>query len=529
MPGKQMPGADTRSPAKVYLVGAGPGDPGLLTLRGADCLRRADVVLYDYLVNPQIVSLAPPSAERICLGQHGRSRLWTQDEINSRLIDCVSQGRTVVRLKNGDPAVFARAAEETSALIAARIPFEIIPGITAGLAAASCAGIPITHRQRASAVALVTGHEDDQKVLTTLDYVSLARFPGTLIFYMGVTAAPIWSTALMAAGKPPDTPVALVRRCSLPDQKTVFCTLGDVDTRIRDEQLRPPAVVMVGSVATPTSAANWFEGRPLSGRRILVTRAAHQASELVGQLQELGADTVVQPAIEIAPPLDWEPVDRALAQLPQFDWLVFSSANGVRYLLDRLLAGERDLRALGTVRLAAMGPGTAEELARYRLRADLQPDTYRAEALAAALARNAQGKKFLLARANRGREVLASELEAAGGIVQQIVVYRSLDCTHADSHLVESLAASQIDYVTVTSSAIALALHRLLGRQLSNTRLVSISPVTSQALREVGLPVAVEATDFTMRGIIDAILRDVNADRSADRPDPAAGSSDCRP
>ena len=345
----------------VYLVGGGPGDPGLITLRGCQCLARADVVLYDYLVNPQVLVHANPRAELVCLGRHGRDRILPQEEINARLVAHARAGRTVVRLKGGDPIVFARAAEEIGALEQAGVPYEIVPGITAALAVGSYAGIPLTRGDAASAVALVTGHERDDKT-TGLDYAALAAFPGTLVFYMGVTTAEHWAGRLIAAGKPADTPAAIVRRCSLADQQTIVCTLGTVADEIRTRRLRPPALVIVGTVATLASGHNWFVERPLFGRRVLVTRAAHQASELASALSDLGADVLVQPAIEIAPPADWAPVDAALARIDEFDWIVFSSANGVRSLLDRLL-GERDLRALHQVKLAAIGPGSAEELA----------------------------------------------------------------------------------------------------------------------------------------------------------------------
>jgi uroporphyrinogen III methyltransferase/synthase len=327
----------------------------------------------------------------------------------------------------------------------------------------------------------------------------------------------------VAAGKPPSTPVAIIRRCTLPDQTRIDCTLGEVADQIREQRVRPPAVVIVGEVAGLAAARSWFDTRPLFGKRIMVTRAVGQASQLAERLEELGADVVLQPAIEIGPPADWRPVDEALDRLAEFDWLVFSSSNGVRYLLDRLGTNGRDLRSLGGIRLAAIGPGTSQELSRYYLRADLQPEDYRAESLAAALCRDARGKRFLLARASRGREVLATELQRAGGCVEQVVVYTSSDYPTADQHTSEWLAAGRIDYVTVTSSAIARSLNTLFGRQLTRSKLASISPVTSETLRELGYPPALEAAVYTMPGVVEAILGDVNAGRSADKPGQAAG------
>ncbi|HEV3023847.1 MAG TPA: uroporphyrinogen-III C-methyltransferase [Pirellulales bacterium] len=491
---------------RVYLVGAGPGDPGLITLRGVECLRRADIVLYDYLVNPRILEHVGPAAEAVCLGRHGHDRVLPQTEINERLLREARAGRTVVRLKAGDPAIFARLGDEIEALSDAGIAFEIVPGITAALACGSYAGIPLTEREAASAVALVTGREYSEKGSPSLDYPALAAFPGTLVFYMGVTSARHWTQALVAAGKPPATPAAIVRRCSWPDQLTIRTTLGSVADEIRLRQLRPPVLVVVGEVAAKEAGASWFTGRPLVGRRVLVTRPWEQAASLGERLYDLGADVLVQPAIEIGPPDDWAPVDSVLARLAEFDWLVFSSGNGVRYLLGRLCQQHGDLRRLGRVQLAAIGPGTADVLAAYKLRPDTVPDEYRAEALAESLAESAAGKRFLLARASRGREVLAEQLRAAGGQVEQVVVYASRDVRVPDPEIAAALTAGKIDWVTVTSSAIARSLAAMFGEQLRLARLASISPVTSKALRELGFEPAAEAAEYTMAGIVEAIL-----------------------
>lgn len=493
---------------RVVLVGAGPGDPGLMTVRGAACLRQADVILYDYLVNPRVLAGASARAEKICLGQHGRTRIWSQSEINRALIDFARLGKYVVRLKGGDPAVFARSVEEIEALLEADVPFEIVPGITAALAAGSYAGIPITHRAFASAVALVTGHEDAEKPTAAVDYGTLAGFPGTLVFYMGVTTAREWTSALMAAGKSPETPAAIVCRCSLPSQRVVRCRLGQVADRIESPpRIRPPAVVIIGPVAALDPRFSWFEHRPLFGHRVLVTRPIQQTDQLSKPLEELGAEVFVQPAIRIDPPRDLARVDEVLGRIRQFDWLVFSSANGVRFLLDRLLESGQDLRALGDLWIAAIGPGTADELAKYHLRADLIPEEFRAESLAAALSADCRGKHILLARASRGREVLAESLRSSGAEVEQVVVYESTDVERPDPAIAAELAAGHLDWVTVTSSAIARSLVRLFGDALHRTRLASISPITSQTLRSLGLEPTAEAATYTMSGVVEAIRR----------------------
>lgn len=494
---------------KVYLVGAGPGDPGLVTLRAVELLRRADVVAYDYLVNPTILGHCRHDAILISLGKHGGGRVKTQAEINSLLCQHAREGQAVIRLKSGDPMVFAHAAEELDCLVANGIPFEIVPGVTAALAAAGYAGIPVTHRDTASAVAFVTGQEDADKADSALDFTALARFPGTLVFYMGVTTADHWPGALIAAGKPATTPVAILRHISLPDQMRIDTTLDKVAAATRSARLRPPVVFIVGEVAAHGPAWTWFEKRPLFGQRVLVTRPAHQAADLSALLTELGAEVLLQPAIQILPPADWSQVDRALEALGRFEWLVFSSSNGVRSLLARLPVVGRDLRSLGHARIAAIGPGTAEELARYHLKPDLVPEEFRAESLAEVLKGGAAGKRFLLVRASRGREVLAEELTKAGGLVEQVVVYDSVDVELPQPEIAAQMAAGKIDWTTVTSSAIARSLAQMFGESLCRTKLASISPITSATLRELGFDPAAEAGEYTMAGVVAAIRRKV--------------------
>ena len=464
----------------MYFIGAGSGDPQLLKLRGAELLRRADVVLYDYLANPQILQHAP-QAESVCLGRHGASRIWKQEEINAKLVELAQQGQTVARLKGGDPAVFGRLSEEMAALNEHGIAFEIVPGVTAASAAAAYLATPLTDRRTASAVALVTGQENPEKPEDRLNYRHLADFPGTLVFYMGVTTAPRWTQALLESGKPPQTPALIVRRCTLPDQQTIRCRLDEVAEHLTPaSRFRPPALVLVGPAMGEAPETAWFAKRPLFGQTVLLTRPAHQCEPAAGQLRELGAEVLLQPAIEISEPQDWRPVDAVLKRLGEFDWIVFSSTNGVQYFFGRLLQQGLDMRALGGIRLACVGPVTAESLKDYHVQADLIPKTqYNAEALAAALCeQNAAGRRFLLIRASRGREVLAETLTAAGGMVEQVVVYQSTDSPPADEAIAERLAAGGIDWVTATSPAIARSLHKMFGEALKQTKLASISPLT---------------------------------------------------
>jgi uroporphyrinogen III methyltransferase/synthase len=431
----------------------------------------------------------------------------SQTEINEAMIRHAKSGRLVVRLKGGDPAIFARLAEELAALNAAGVPYEIVPGVTAAQAASSHASIPLTDRDDASCVAFVTGQErHDKPSANPLDYSALASFPGTLVFYMGITTAGTWSRELIIHGKSSTTPVAIVRRCSWPDQESLFTTLGELDDAVRAAKLRPPAVIIIGDVAKERTLANWFTTRPLFGKTILVTRPEPQANDLASRLQSLGANVLRQPAIEIGPPRDWAPVDQAINRLSDFNWLVFSSSNGVEHFFNRLLALGHDGRRLAGASLAAIGPGTAAALARFHLKADLQPDTYRAEALAESLAPDARGKNFLLLRASRGREVLAELLTAAGAVVEQVVVYESRDVPTANDDIAHELAAGTIDITTVTSSAIAHGLVRLFGDNLRKTRLAAISPLTASVLTELGFPPAIVAKTYTTEGLVDSIL-----------------------
>lgn len=494
---------------RVYLVGAGPGAPELITLRGVECLRKADVILYDYLVNPLLLRHARPDALKTSLGKHRHERIWTQAEINAQLIKFGQEGKTVVRLKSGDPSVFGRGAEEGDALAQAGIPFEVVPGITAGLAASSYGGIPITHREFSSAVALVTGHEDADKTSSSLDFAALASFPGTLVFYMGVTTVDRWSSALLNAGKPASTPVGIIRRCSFPDQQVMTCTLGTVAKEYPKERLRPPVIFLVGEACTWQPTLGWFSRRPLFGQKIVVTRPEHQASSLADPLAEAGADVLLAPTITIGPADGTGPLDNAINNLKQYNWVVFASANGVHYFLKRLLERGFDLRQLGQSKLAAIGSGTAQALKEYHLHADLIPEEFRAESLAAALIPQVQAapqKNVLLVRASRGREVLAEQLSAAGASVTQVVAYSSIDITTPDPAIAEKLAAGQIHWITVTSSAIAQSLVKLYGTALQQTKLASISPITSDTLRQLGYPPTVEATQYTMDGVVKAIL-----------------------
>jgi uroporphyrinogen III methyltransferase/synthase len=496
----------------VYLVGAGPGDPGLITLRAVDCLKRADLVIYDYLANPAALEHASASAELVCLGYHATGRTLSPDEIVEEMLAGARAGKTVVRLKGGDPSVFGRGVDEVEPLRKAGVPFEIVPGITAGLAAAAFCEIPITHHAVASCVALVTGQERHSKTESHLDFGALAGFPGTLVFYMGVTKAEKWSRALIEHGKPPETPVAIVRWCTWSRQETFHCTLATVTELIKQQGLRPPVLFIIGDVVNHAPALTWFAARPLFHTRVLVAGSLATSDKLRRRFAALGADVITEPAIRITDPADWAPVDAALERLHEYDWLTFSSANGVDYFLQRLLDRGGDARRLGRLKIAAVGSATADRLARYHLRADLVPEQFRAASLAQALVHEAAGRRFLLAGTNRGGQVLAEELATAGGQVEEIVVYGSQDVQEPNRQVAMALADGEIDWITVTSANTAKSLVRLYGDALKNARFASISPLTSTALRDLGHPPAAEASPATAEALVDVILHARQAD-----------------
>jgi uroporphyrinogen III methyltransferase/synthase len=496
----------------VSLVGAGPGHPGLLTLRAVECLARADLVLYDQLVPARLLTFAPANAERICVAQLAPTHAERYQPIQQTMIDAARQGRRVVRLKGGDPFLFGHGGEEAEALRQAGIPFEIVPGITAAFGAAAYAGIPLTHRNHASAVALVTGHEDPEKPESVIDWQSLARFSGTLALYMSMSRLAQNVHSLIQHGKDPQTPAALVHRATTGEQRVVEAPLAELPQAAHLAGITPPVVVFIGEVVSLRSEISWFERLPLFGKRVLVTRPRHQADELVHRLEQLGAVAMLLPALQIREPADWSPVDRALANLDEYHWLVFTSANGVQAFVRRLRSGGRDLRALGHLRLAAIGEQTAAALRSYHFEPDLIPAAFRSENLAAQLRDHVVGKKVLLARADRGRDVLRQELEGVAQ-VEQVAVYSQVDVRAADPVVLERLGRGEIDFVTVTSSNIARALWALLDsasrEQIlgGRVKLISISPVTSATLREMGLPVAAEAEVFTAAGVVDALVK----------------------
>jgi uroporphyrinogen III methyltransferase / synthase len=497
-------------PGIVYLVGAGPGDPGLMTARSLELIASADVILHDRLIPAAALEGARDDAELLYVGKAPGDDAVEQDEIERLLVDRAQAGRSVVRLKGGDPFVFGRGGEEAEALAAAGVGFEVVPGVTAGVAAPAYAGIPVTHRDDASAVAFVTGHEDPEKDSSALDWEALARFPGTLVLYMGVKNLPLIAERLAAAGRDPAEPAAAIEQGTRPGQRTVASTLAELPGAVADAGLRAPAVLLFGPVAARRETVAWLEHRPLHGRRIVVTRARAQASGLAATLSALGAEVVALPAIRIEPRLDTDEVRDAIAALHSYALVCLTSPNGVRLLFEAMAARGRDARALANATVAAIGPGTAAALAERGVIADVVPDRFVAEALVEALAGlDIAGRPVLVARAAEARDVLPDALAERGAQVDVVALYETVR-EDPDPEAVE--AAQAADYVTFTSSSTVRNLLDAVGERFPrDARIVSIGPVTSATARELGLEVHVEAERHDPSGLVEALLADAAA------------------
>lgn len=497
----------------VYLIGAGPGDPGLISVKGAECLRKADIVFYDYLSNPRLLSQCRPDAERIYVGKKGSQHTLEQEDINKLLVEKASAGRMVARLKGGDPFVFGRGGEEALALKEAGIPFEVVPGITAAVAAPAYAGIPVTHRDLTSTFALVTGHEDPTKEESAIDWGKITTGIGTIAFYMGIKNLPLIVQRLMEYGRSPATPVAVIRWGTKPEQQTVVGRLHDIVQKVQKADLKPPAITIVGEVVRLREQLNWFETRPLFGRRIVVTRSRAQSSELVEKLEALGAEAVEMPTIRIADPEDFGPLDRAIDSIETFDWMVLTSVNAVGRFVARLLDRGCDIRDLRGVKLCAIGPATADEVRKHYLRVDLVPPKYVAESIVECLQKEGaiKNKKFLLPRADIARSLLPDEITKLGGEAIEVDVYRTVIEEDVDQEVIQCLLQGNVDLVTFTSSSTVRNFAQLLGADRlkeikAKTFFASIGPITTQTANELDIPIRAEAEQHDIQGLVEAVL-----------------------
>ncbi len=494
---------------KVYLIGAGPGDPGLLGLKAKECLETADAVVYDRLADPRILAFARKDAEMVYVGKASANHTMRQPDINKLLVKLAAEGKTVARLKGGDPFVFGRGGEEAIELLEAGLPFEFVPGVTSAIAVAEYAGIPVTHRHVATSFAVITGHEDPTKGASTINWKGLATAVDTLVFLMGVENIEKISSQLIANGRSAGCPAAVIRWGTHPEQRTLVTTLGSAAEDVRKNNLKPPAIFLVGEVVKLRSQLQWFDNKPLFGKTIIVTRARAQASELTKKLEDLGAKVIEAPAIRIVPPADYSALDAAVANLAAYKWVVLTSANGVEYFFGRLKAAGRDARALCGLKFAAIGSATAKALEAHGITADLIPSAYKAEELADALAGQIEkGDGILIPRAKVAREVLPQRLREIGARVDVVTAYETVtDCPNRDD-IISALSASEPCMVTFTSSSTVTNFLKVLGgdsKLLAKAALAAIGPITAGTMEKHGLTPAVSAAEYTIDGLVAAI------------------------
>ncbi|HEX4630139.1 MAG TPA: uroporphyrinogen-III C-methyltransferase [Chthoniobacterales bacterium] len=494
---------------KCFLVGAGPGDLGLLTLRAKECIERADVVVYDYLCNPEMLRWAPESAERIFAGKKAGAHTLTQEQINALLVEKTREGKNVVRLKGGDPFLFGRGGEEAQALAAAKLAFVIVPGVTSAIAGPAYAGIPVTHRGKNSHVTFFTGHEDPEKSESAIDFAVLAKLEGTQVMLMGVERIGAIAREMMANGMRNDLPVALIRWATTERQQTLIGTLENIAQKVMAAGFEAPAVAVFGDVVNLRDELNWFEDRPLSGKRIVVTRTRRQAGALTDQLRDLGADVIELPTIRIEPPTDL----RAFAELVQdahgYDWIVFTSPNGVNAFFDLFYKLYDDAREIGGARIAAIGPATAQRLKHFHLHVDLQPEEFVAESLVREFRKEGgiENLRVLIARAEKARDLLPKELSALGAIVDEGFAYKTVPETRDDIGARRRLLEEGADLITFTSSS---TVENFLALELpwpAKMQVASIGPITSKTARDRGLEVAIEARRHDIPGLVEAIRK----------------------
>ncbi len=498
---------------KVYLVGAGPGDPKLLTLRGKELLEQADTIIYDYLANPKLLEFAREGIETVYVGKKGGSRNTPhQEKINALMIEAARAGKRVIRLKGGDPFVFGRGGEETEALVAAGIPFEVVPGVTSAIGVPTYAGIPLTHRHISSTVTFITGHEHPKKEESRVYWEKLAKGADTLVFLMGMGNLSEIVENLIRYGRDPKTPIGLVRWGTYPFQKTLIGRLDNIVEKVASEQMKPPVVMVVGEVVSLRERLNWFESRPLFGKKILVTRSKEQAPEFMELLASYGAEAVSFPTLQIVPPGSWAALDAALAKIETYHWIIFTSVNGVRFFKKRLSALRKDLRLLKGISLCAIGPRTAEEIEAWGLQVDLIPSEFKAEGVLEALSRSGiEGKRFLIARAKEAREILPEELRERGGEVDVAPVYEAIRPEHDPKALEALFGAGGVDLITFASSStlrnfVGIVGQKELRNKLGRAAIACIGPITAKTAQEFGLQVDIIPKKYTLPDLAESIV-----------------------
>lgn len=489
-----------------YLVGAGPGDPGLLTLRGKECLEAADVVVYDYLSSPELLRFAKPSAEKIYVGKKSKDHTLSQEGINKLIVEKAREGKVVTRLKGGDPVLFGRGAEEAGELVNAGIRFEIVPGVTSAIAGPAYAGIPVTHRSHCSQLTIFTGHEDPSKPETCLDYAKIAQAEGTKVMLMGVERIEEITAKLMENGAKPTTPIALTRWATTGRQETVEGTLQNIARQVEEKKFKAPAVCVIGTVVLERDKLNWFENRPLFGKRIVVTRTRQQAGELSKQLLLLGADVIELPTIRIEGPTDLKGFGQLVMDSHTYDWIVFTSPNGVDRFFEMFYKLYHDARSIGGAKIAAIGPGTADKIKQFHLAVDLLPEKFVAEGLIAAFKKeNVENQTILWVKAEQAREVLTNELTGMGAIVDEAVAYRTVPESEENSAAITRFKEEGADVITFTSASTVEHFMDLKIPLPEGVKLASIGPITTQALKKAGLRADIEAREHSIPGLVKAI------------------------
>ena len=500
----------------VYLVGAGPGDAKLITVKGLECIQKSDTIIYDRLVNMRLLAFAPAGAEIIYVGKSPERHTLGQSEINQLLVDKAISGKTVTRLKGGDPFVFGRGGEEAEVLSEAGVAFEIVPGVTSAIAAAAYAGIPVTHRDFTSTLAIITGNEDPLKEDSSIDWAKISTGAGTLVFLMGMANLPHITKQLMDNGRSPETPAAVVRWGTRPQQRTLVGTLADISRKAASEGFSNPAIIIVGEVVSLREKLNWFEKKPLFGKRILVTRSREQASVLSEALEILGAEPLEFPMISVADPEDYKPLDLAINDLANYKWIIFTSVNGVEHFFRRLRYNHKDIRDLYGAKLCAIGPKTKEALEKYGLIVDCVPNEFRAEEILKVLqGKVAAGDKILLPRADIARKMLPEALTGLGARVDEVTAYRTLPGAGQAELILEMLKNREINVITFTSSSTVRNFVNMLGAGdinslLSGVTVACIGPVTAATAGELGVRVDLVAEEYTIEGLVSAILKYFN-------------------
>lgn len=497
----------------VYLVGAGPGEAKLITVKGLECIQKSDTIIYDRLVSKRLLNYAPAEAEIIYVGKSPERHTLGQSEINQLLVEKALSGKTVTRLKGGDPFVFGRGGEEAEVLAEAGVAFEIVPGITSAIAAAAYAGIPVTHRDFTSTLAIITGNEDPLKEDSSIDWAKISTGIGTLVFLMGMANLSYITKRLMDNGRSPKTPAALVRWGTRPEQRTLVGTLEDISRKADSEGFKNPALIIVGEVVSLREKLNWFEKKPLFGKRILITRSREQASVLSEALEELGAEALEFPTIRVAEPDDFKPLDLAIKDLAKYKWVIFTSVNGVEYFFRRLKYNRRDIRELHGAKLCAIGPKTREALETHNLIVDYVPNEFRAEEILKVLqGKVAAGDRILLPRADIARKILPETLTGLGALVDEVTAYRTLLGAGQSGRILEMLREGEIHVITFTSSSTVRNFVHMLGvsdisNLLAGVTVACIGPVTAATARELGINVDMVAEEYTIEGLVKAILK----------------------